>query len=82
MKRPEALLKLREMRHLEPGWDSYGAAPIDPRAVDRAILMLDSLAGGWVPVPSCDGGVQLELHEGGFDIEIMIRAVPTPGDKP
>lgn len=79
MKRPLALATLRQMRHMEPNWDSYGAAPIDPRAVDRAILMLDSLAGDWQPVPCSDGGVQLELHDDGFDIEITIRAAdPTP----
>lgn len=65
------------MRHLGPNWDSYGAGPIDQRAIDRAILMLDSLAGDWTPVPMSDGGVQLERHDGGFDIEITIRAVPT-----
>jgi hypothetical protein len=77
MKRPLALAALRQMRHMEPNWDSYGAKPIDPRAVDRAILMLDSLPGDWHPVPMSDGGVQLELHEGGFDIEVTISTVPT-----
>lgn len=73
MNEPLALAALRQMRHMEPNWDSYRAAPIDPRAVDRAILILDSLSGDWHPVPMSDGGVQLELHSGGFDIEITIR---------
>jgi hypothetical protein len=68
------------MADLEQNWDSYGAVPIDPRAIARAILMLDSLQGDWTPVPMSDGGVQLELHSGGFDIEIQIRAVPTNGE--
>lgn len=68
-----AVAALQHMKNLEPNWDSYGGKRIDPRAIDRAILMLDSLQGNWQPVPCSDGGVQLELHEGGFDIEIMIN---------
>jgi len=72
-----SVASLRQMAHLEKGWDSYGARPIDQRAIDRAVLMLDSLQGNWQAVPCSDGSVQLELHEGGFDIEITISAVPT-----
>lgn len=75
--RRETLAALRQMCFLEPNWDSYGAARIEPRAIERAIILLDSLAGDWTPVPMSDGGVQLERHDEGFDIEITIRAVPT-----
>lgn len=80
MRRP-SVIALREMRNLEANWDSYGAPPINPRAIDQAILMLDSLSGNWQAVPCSDGGVQLEKHDNGFDIEVTIRAIPT-GDKP
>lgn len=65
------------MENFAEDWDSYGARKIDPRAIERAILLLDSLPGNWQPVPCSDGGVQLEMHEGGFDIEITISADPT-----
>lgn len=78
--RREVLAGLRQMCFLEPNWDSYGAAKIDPRAIERAIIMLDSLTGDYRAVPMSDGGVQLELHSDGFDIEIQIRAVPTPAE--
>jgi hypothetical protein len=80
MRRAQALVSLRGFLSMPANWDSYGAARIDPLTVARAVLLLDSLAGGWQPVPLSDGGVQLELHEGGFDIEITIRAHPTPAD--
>jgi len=79
--RRETLAALRQMCFLEPNWDSYGGARIEPRAIERAIIMLDSLQGDWQPVPMSDGGVQLELHSDGFDIEITIRAVPTPAEQ-
>ncbi len=75
------LAALRKMADLEPNWDSYGAVPINPNAIARAILMLDSLQGDWTPVPMSDGGVQLELHSDGFDVEIQIRAAPTGDDR-
>lgn len=75
-----SVVALREMRKLGPNWDSYGAPRIEPRAIDQAILMLDSLSGNWQAVPCSDGSVQLEKHDNGFEIEILIRAVPTPRD--
>lgn len=80
--RLQTLARLRQLADMEPNWDGYGAARIEPRAIERAILMLDSMQGDWWPVPMSDGGVQLELHSGGFDIEITIRATPPQEAKP
>jgi hypothetical protein len=52
------------LRSLEPGWDSYRGLPISEKAID-------SLAGFSV-VPCSAGGIQLEIHQDGYDIEICI----------
>jgi hypothetical protein len=66
---------LDDMLQLPQGWDSYGANPINPKAVKKAKELLDSLPlWAWQCVPVATGGVQIELHEKGFDIEISIEA--------
>jgi len=61
---------------LPVGWDSYGGLPVKPRAIEKAKELLAVLpAGNWQVVPGSGGDVQLELSEGGFDIEILIEAI-------
>lgn len=72
-----------EMRKLGPNWDSYGALPIDPKCIQKAIDLIYVLPGKWEPIPCSDGSVQLEQHVGGFDLELMIsraekETVPAP----
>ncbi len=50
---------------LQQDWDSYGAGPLSP----LALAVADAF---WV-VPGADGGVQLELHAGGMEIEISVN---------
>ncbi len=50
---------------LQQGWDSYGAGPLSP----AALAVADAF---WV-VPTADGGVQLEMHAGGMEIEISVN---------
>jgi hypothetical protein len=52
------------LQSLDPDWNSYGAKPIS----GLAIATIDKFA----TVPCSDGGIQLEVHRDGFDIEIMI----------
>jgi len=52
------------LQALEPGWNSYGGNPITPAAIE-------CLKGFYV-VPLGDGGIQLETHQDGWDIEIGI----------
>ena len=49
---------------LEPGWDSYRAVPITSEAL--------ATVGRIAVVPCGNGGVQLEIHRDGLDIEIEI----------
>lgn len=65
--------QLENMRTLPANWDSYGAVVIDHRCIDRAHAVLNELQTvGWAAVPCTDGGVQLERHQDGLDIEIWI----------
>ena len=61
---------------LKTGWDSYDGIPIKPKAIAKAKELLDVLPDWkWQAVPCADGSVQLEMHNSGFDIEILIESV-------
>lgn len=65
--------RLRRFGDMSPGWDSYGAKEIDVDCIHKALELYERLPPGpWIPVPCSDGGVQIEQHADGFDIEIMI----------
>ena len=53
-----------ELSALSDGWDSYNAEPISQVAIYR----LESFS----VVPMSNGGIQLEAHRDGWDIEIEI----------
>jgi hypothetical protein len=55
---------LDDLRELEEGWDSYGGQPTTDAAIKTA--------GNLAVVPTSDGGIQLEIHAGGADLEIVI----------
>jgi hypothetical protein len=65
---------LRGFATLPEGWDSYGAKSIEPHVVDAAIELLrrivqhNTLKPSVVPT-NC-GGIQIEWHIQGLDIEI------------
>jgi len=54
----------KELLALPEGWNSHGAKRITTEAL-RTI-------GEFFVVPRSNGGVQLELHCGGYDVEIEI----------
>lgn len=66
--------RVREIASLPSGWDSYGAARVDRRNIVRALNFLIQVVGGNAPVPNIvalpDGGLQLEWHRGGMDVEV------------
>jgi hypothetical protein len=72
MDRPKVRARLKELLDLSEGWDSYGADPIDPRAVDGAWRVLEVLEQEPAVIPCVDGGVQLEWHRAMIDLEIRI----------
>ena len=86
MSNPESAAILREraenLKALPEGWDSYGGKPIDAATADKAVefaLALAPLIPSYEPqlVPDSDGGVTVELHAEGWDVECWIqRAKP------
>ena len=74
------ITKLVLLLGLKEGWDSYDASQIQPRAIEKAIeLLLSSPRGHETPspqvVPTSEGGLQLEWHEAGADLEIMVSPI-------
>lgn len=65
------------LRGLKANWNSYGAPPIDERCIQKAYELWRQLSGEWQVVPCNDGGVQLEQHREGFDIEITVSRAAT-----
>lgn len=63
---------------LKPGWNSYGAATIRPEAGETAFELLCDIMRARTPVPSivptANGGVQIEWHAKGVDLEIEVRS--------
>jgi hypothetical protein len=59
-------------RDLGHDWDSYQGKMISLKCIDRAKALLFQLGDGWTPFPCSDGSVQLERHEDGLVIEILV----------
>jgi hypothetical protein len=75
---PEIAQTLSSLLALPTNWDSYGARPIDPQCVAYALNLLRSTMRPETPapavVPTSLGGVQIEWHTKGLDLEIEIRS--------
>jgi hypothetical protein len=73
---PQAGKALDELLALPPDWDSYGARAIQPDIVRAARRLLSDVARPDTPqptlVPTVQGGVQLEWHVRGVDVEIEL----------
>ncbi len=70
---------LQRISKLSANWDSYGSAPITDDAIVGALCaivgLLEHLNHELPPpaiVPTSRGGIQLEWHRGGGDIEINV----------
>jgi hypothetical protein len=65
----------------EPNWDSYGARPVDKKSIEIAVSLLLTILRENSPepavVPTSIGGVQLEWHKGGIDLEIEVTPTGT-----
>lgn len=69
-----------DLRRLKPNWDSYGGKPPDEKTIHRASDIWHELSGEWDVVPMSDGGIQIEQHCDGFDIEITVRPAGNNGE--
>jgi hypothetical protein len=74
----ELVRALVRLANLPPGWDSYNAPPMSRDAGHFALEILQAVMRPRTPlpqvVPSAAGGVQLEWHEKGVDLELHITA--------
>jgi hypothetical protein len=71
--------RLKELTRLPPGWDGHAGHPLSPPIADYTFQLLEKLMlRPGVPLPSITplayGGVMLEWHRRGWDIEIEIDA--------
>jgi hypothetical protein len=70
------LRALGRLLHLLPGWDSHRARPIDLAVAWAVVPLLNEVMRDETPppavVPTNRGGVQLEWHEKGIDLEVEL----------
>jgi hypothetical protein len=85
--RPNAWLadcagRIAELSALPPGWDGHRGRPVDRRNLLDAWALLKRLADvvvvGPAVVPTVTGGVALEWHQRGVDIEIEFISPALP----
>jgi hypothetical protein len=72
---------IRGFAQLEEDWDSYGGKTIDQRCIEQATTFLGELRPEVrvQAVPTATGGVQLEWHGGGVDMEFSFEPAKTKG---
>ena len=61
-----------KLNNLQPNWDSYGGLHPTQEAISVAKGLANALLSLPHVVPVATGGVQLEWHVAGFDIEIEV----------
>lgn len=66
--------RMAELLALPEDWNSYGARPVDPRAAAEALRLLAKTMRSDAPaplvIPTSAGGIQLEWHARGIDLEV------------
>jgi hypothetical protein len=74
----EIVSALAKFAKLQAGWDSYGAPPVNRDAGHFVLEILQGIMRPQTPIPqiipSSVGGVQLEWHEKGIDLELHVTA--------
>src|SRR5205823_4313543 len=75
---PQVVDQLNTLVSLRENWDSYGGSPLDPRLLVSAVRLLDRTMRYETPapfiVPLSVGGLQLEWHQQGIDVEVELTA--------
>jgi hypothetical protein len=73
----------QDLLQLPQNWDGYGAVQIQERIAKEALMVLAEVMDNDAPAPSVvplsDGGVQLEWHRCGRNLEIEFPADEAPG---
>ena len=73
----DAIAAICDLGKLQANWDTYGALQVNRQCMVTAIVLLLTSSRPNTPspdvVPTVRGGVQLEWHRGGIDLEIEIE---------
>lgn len=69
--------QIEKLAQLEPGWDNGGAPSINPKALHVARELLTTPGQA---TPTHRGGVQIDWHCGGVDVELVINPDGTMHD--
>jgi hypothetical protein len=70
------LRRLRSIADLPAGWSGRGGPPVEPQLLPQAFQLIADIMPNddpsYVPhlVPTVEGGLQMEWHRDGFDLEI------------
>lgn len=69
---------LADLLELPSNWNSYGAHPVDAALIQTAFGLLVNAGSEWefpppIVVPTSRGGVQLEWHTRGIDLELEVK---------
>lgn len=71
--------ELNQLYALPAGWDGFSSDQITIEAIQAAVTTLVTIADETTPAPQFfplrDGGIQVEWHVGGNDIEIEVNGV-------
>src|SRR4029077_2111673 len=72
----DVLRRLRELSQLPSNWDHHGAPPIETSDLVEALKTLTRVMAPDTPapaiVPISSGGLQMEWHRAGLDVEIVV----------
>jgi hypothetical protein len=70
--------RLTHLSRLRENWDSYGASPVSTQSITLTIQVMNEIMVDRTPlpaiVPTTDGGVQLEWHFAGIDLEVEVNS--------
>lgn len=73
---PSVLRRMEALLSLPDDWDRYGASRVQPVNAQRAFVLLSRIMLPATPppalVPTGNGGIQLEWHRAGLDVEILV----------
>ena len=71
----QALDRISALTALAEGWDGYGGRAVDASVVMDAVRFLTEVAYPGISnpsiVPLATGGLQIEWHRGGVDVEVI-----------
>jgi hypothetical protein len=78
----EVATRFAELLTLPRDWDGHGAGPVAPANVEAAGRFLAGVMAPSTPaptiVPTSSGGLQVEWHRGGFDVELLFGDDESP----